>query len=249
METSFKSCVLSSVGHALPEHFIDNSFFESLNIGSSSSWVQERTGIKSRYSVLSEKYLHQIKNGTSSFLELKNSGIIPSLAELSVKPWQEAMAKLGYSQEDGISPDIVICGTSISDYDIPANASGICKELGLSSINMDINTACSSFVTNLTVAQGLFAAFPQYESIALFNIERYSTRLDYNDRGSCVLFGDGATVSILQRNSDFPSFRVVDSLLHSDPSGCDFVKIPMQDNFIKMVPRFKNLQLEKHVLL
>jgi 3-oxoacyl-[acyl-carrier-protein] synthase-3 len=127
---------------------------------------------------------------------------------------------------------MLICGTSIPDFYIPANASTIAKKLDLTCVSLDVNSACSSFITDLAAAKGFFS-FEEYNSIAIFNPERYMMNLDYSDRKSCVLFGDGSACAILVKTNDthVQGLELLDIVLHSDPSGADQVIIPADGHF------------------
>jgi len=69
------------------------------------------------------------------------------------------------------------------------------------------------------------------KATAIFNVERYSTRLDFKDRKSCILFGDSAAASILEVSDDAPGLEVMDTIVHSTPSGFNQVKIPDGGHF------------------
>ena len=125
-----------------------------------------------------------------------------------------------------VSPvDQVIAGTSVPDWDIPANACAIAAGIGLECAAFDVNSACSTFVVDLHVARGLLTN-EMARTVAVFNPERYTTRLDYTDRASCVLFGDSASAAILETASDAEGLELVDTVVHSSPAGFEHVKIP-----------------------
>lgn len=222
METTV---VLTGVGHQLPGEKIENQFFENLGIGSSSDWVAKRTGIKSRYSVLSKKLIESLRYDQTNYAELRKEKLIPTMASLSEDPWKKALLKAGYRSDEGFVPQILISGTSVPDYDIPANASSIAKRLGFSSTCFDVNSACSSFLSDLMTVYGLLKSGLS-ENAAIFNIERYSTRMNYKDKNSCVLFGDGSSACIVEKGTYKTGLRIRDLLLKSDAKGHDTVIIP-----------------------
>ncbi len=215
------------MGHEVPENCIENSFFTTLDIGSSSDWVVEKTGIKSRYSVLTPNLIRSLRSGKYQYLELKKKGKIRTLADLSLKPWKTAIS---VGQKENYDPPLLICGTSTPDYDIPANASSIAKHLEVGSTCFDVQSACSSFMSGMQVATSLIQS-GFYSSASLFNVERYSTRLDYTDKRSCILFGDGATCTIFETGENLNGFEILDICLESDGSGADSVKIPYGETF------------------
>lgn len=219
--------VITGLGHQVSDHLISNDFFETLDIDSSSEWVKERTGIESRYSVLSPELIRQLRTGALDKSDLWKRNLVTSLADMAVVPWKQACERNGAV---GFSPDLTICGTSVPDFFIPAHASKIAHKLGLGGVSFDVNSACSSFVSNLAVSRAMLLQ-DNYFRAAIFNVERYSTQLNFRDRGTCVLFGDGASCALLQRTNCLPGLQIVDVILHSDPSGCDHVQIPVFDTF------------------
>lgn len=229
---------LNSIGHDHPQHKIDNQFFDSLDIGSSAEWVEERTGIQSRYSVLPQETLRALRLGETDAQTLIKAKAVTTIADLATKPWQQATSRFG----ETFPCDLLVCGTSIPDYDIPANASTIAAKLQLKATAFDINSACSSFVTDLEVTSSLLAR-GKYQRAAIFNVERYSVRLNYADKTSCVLFGDGAACTLLSTKP--VGFRVVDTLVQSDASGFDTVVIPEGGLFWQNGARVQKFAIQK----
>lgn len=233
--------VITGIGHFHPENRIPNEFFETLEIGSSNDWVRERTGIQSRHSVLTAEQIASVRFKKTSFSEIRAQGLMPSMASMAAIPWQQAKIR---SRSDS-NPDFLICGTSVPDFDIPANASSIASSLGIASTCFDANSACSSFVTDLLVANGLLKS-QAAKKIALFNVERYSTKLDYENRANCILFGDGAASTIVERGSNITSgLELIDVILRSDPSGYDYVKIPVEELFYQDGQRVQKFAITK----
>lgn len=223
-----KPTYLHAMGHFHPENILPNSFFDSLDIGSEGAWIEERTGIRSRRSVLSADDILDLRYGRKTLQELRREGKITSIAELSEKAWSVLIER--YPDLDTASIDTLICGTSIPDFDIPANACTIAARLGWGCLSFDANSACSSFVLDLHVARQMISTGAQ-KTMAIFNPERYSLRMDFTDRNSCILFGDGCSAAILSSEAREGSLRVVDTLVYSDPSGYDLVKVPEGECF------------------
>jgi 3-oxoacyl-[acyl-carrier-protein] synthase-3 len=239
--------LLRSVGHYHPPHAIPNSFFDSLNINSAAAWVSERTGINQRFSVLPPEQLAGLRHQESSFFALKQQGKIPGIGAMSVAPWQMTRQRARLPAD--YQPDLLVCGTSVPDYDIPANAAIIAQELELTRpMVFDANSACSSFITDLRVASSLLRT-SDYHSAAIFNVERYSLRLNYEDRSSCVLFGDGAACALLQKveraHAGKEGFELVDIRMHSNPSGADLVQIPVMGLFAQQGARVQKFAISK----
>lgn len=217
---------LTGIGHASAENKIDNSFFEDLDIETSAQWIEDKTGIQSRYSVLSKEQIAALRHKQTSFTQLREANRLPLTESLAAQPWQQASDRAEFAD----SPDIVISGCSTPDYKIPATASIIAAKLGIQATAIDVNSACSSFVTDLSVARALIDNGSAV-SAAIFNIERYTTTLDFSDRSSCIIFGDGGTAAILQAGESLSGFEVIDVITDSSPRDCHQVVIPIEKCF------------------
>ena len=228
-----KRVMIGAMGHGHPQTVLSNDFFNRLDIDSSADWITDRIGIERRCSVLAREDIEALKSGQLTRDELVRAGRIRSMGEMAEKPW-ELLNKRALEAGHEVAPDLVIAGSSVPDWDIPANACAIASHLNIDSAAFDVNSACSSFVVDLHVARSLLQTGVQRQ-IAVFNVERYTTRLNYNDRNSCVLFGDGAAVSLLQEwdpdqrrahAAPIGGFEVVDTVIHSNPQGFRHVIIP-----------------------
>ncbi len=219
---------LVSLGHYHPRTELKNSFFDELDIGSSQEWIEERTGITARRTVLDRSDVTALSRGEKTLEQLRSEGKVLSIAAMSEQAW--TLLRERYPDLDQNSIEALICGTSIPDFDIPANASTIAAQLGLNCLAFDVNSACSSFVTDLHVARGLIAS-GLHNTIAVVNPERYSLRVDYRDKNSCVLFGDGCSAALLSTSPRPGALKVLDTYVCSDPSGYDLVKVPDSGHF------------------
>ena len=217
---------IQSMGHYHPENELGNDFIDSLDIGSNAQWGQERTGIEARRSVLDTEDIIAIKEGRETLDSVRKKGRVPTIASIAKPAWGMLTERLGQAAD----PDLLICGTSVPDYDIPANGCTIAAELDMSCAAFDANSACSSFIVNLHLARSLIAS-KQHKNVAVFNPERYSLRIDFNDRNSCVLFGDGSSAAYVSETSRPGALRVIDTVVASDPKGFDLVKIPDGEYF------------------
>lgn len=217
------------MGHFFPETVLDNAFFDTLDIGSSTEWIDERVGIRERRSVLDRADILRLRRGQVTRDQLAKEGRIMSMAAMAREPWRMAMER---ATQGGRPPEIdqLIAGTSVPDWDIPANACAVAHGLGLECAAFDVNSACSSFAVNLHVARGLLSS-GFIKTAAIVNAERYTTRMDFSDRASCVLFGDGATAAILDTAPDARGLELIDTLVHSSPLGFEHVQIPEGGTF------------------
>lgn len=216
--------VLTGMGHWFPDTVLDNPFFDALDIGSSASWIDERVGIKERRSVLARQDIMDLRKSEITRAELVAQGRVMTMAEMAKEPWLMAS---GRAQRAGgkTQLDTLIAGTSVPDWDIPANACSIAGTLGLGCAAYDINSACSTFVVNLHAARALLLS-GQAQTVGVINCERYTTRVDYSDRASCVLFGDSASAAILEASDTAHGLELIDTVVHSDPSGYEHVRLP-----------------------
>ncbi len=219
--------VLTAMGHYHPDNRIPNSFFEQLDIGSDSSWIEQRTGIRSRRSVLAQQDLLDLRRGKVSILDLHAKKRVMTISEMAAKSWSVAQQRLHNGNRN---VDLLICGTSIPDYCIPANACSISERLGFSCTSIDVNSACSSFVVDAHLARSLLRN-GEVQTVAVFNPERYTTRLDFSDRSSCVLFGDGCSTAVFTRHRSADGFELLDSFIASRPSQFGLVTVPIAGLF------------------
>ena len=219
--------VITGMGHFFPTTILTNQFYEELDIGTNSSWIEDRVGIIERRTVLSLDDVRQLRRGETSLSELRKQGRIMAIGDMCVQPWATAVARAGDSYQQ---PDVVIAGHSVPDWDIPANACSIAATLGLETTAFDVNSACSSFVVDLHVARGLLTSGMAKEA-AVFNAERYTLRTDFADRASCVLFGDGAAASIISTRPGAKGLAIRDTVVTSSPAGSQHVRLPDGDYF------------------
>jgi 3-oxoacyl-[acyl-carrier-protein] synthase-3 len=212
------------MGTMTPEFELDNHFLESLDIGTTADWIEERTGIKSRQSALSLDQIRALRSGERDPIELINSGASPTLASLA------KMAFANSPMHQRKTWDLILCGTSNADFEIPAAACAIAGELELEGPCFDVNSACSSFPVDLHVARA-FIKSEIHRDILVFNVDRYTSRVDYSDRSNCILFGDGAAVSWISASKPENGFEIIDSTVESDSSGYKLVSVPMYGTF------------------
>lgn len=228
-----KRTILTGMGHWFPPTVLANQFYEDLDIGSSSDWIADRVGILERRSVLSHADIQKLRHGETTREQLLAEGRLMSMADMAVEPWHLAKERALQGGCAQVDPDLVLSGSSVPDWDIPANACAIAHKLAIECAGFDVNSACSSFAVNLHVARGLMKS-GMAQTAALFNIERYTTRIDYADRASCVLFGDSAAAGILtvledrENHTDGPceGLELLDTVVHSSPAGAPHVRLP-----------------------
>ncbi len=161
-------------------------------VDTSDEWIVERTGIKERH-IQTGKGL-----GTS---------------HMGVEAVRGLLAKTATSPGD---VDLLICATTTPDFVFPSTANLICDMCGMRNIgSFDVQAACSGFVYALTIA-AQFIATGTYRKIVVVGADKMSSIIDYTDRATCVLFGDGAGAVLLEPSR---KYGIIDTLISSDGSG------------------------------
>ena len=164
--------VVMGVGSALPKRCVTNRELEE-QVATSDEWIVQRTGITQRY--------------------LAGDG--ETTSTLGVLAARAAMAKAGVGPED---IDLVICATSTPDYTFPATATMIQAELGIrGGVAFDVQAVCSGFVFAVATADK-FLASGSHKRALVIGAETFSRIMDWEDRTTCVLFGDGAGAMVLE---------------------------------------------------
>ena len=156
-------------GSALPARSVANDEFSSF-LDSSDEWIFPRTGIKSRRLCTTE-----------TLDDLANAAAEQALSAASVDPSEL---------------DLIICSTTSGDHLMPAQACAIAEGIGASCPAFDVSAACAGFVFALDVADGYFAR-GRVRTVLVVSAEKVSRLLDWTDRATCVLFGDGAAAAVL----------------------------------------------------
>ncbi|WP_367364385.1 beta-ketoacyl-ACP synthase III [Candidatus Tisiphia endosymbiont of Nedyus quadrimaculatus] len=182
------ACKILGCGAYLPERIVSNAEL-SLSVDTNDEWIRSRTGILQRHIARNDEY--------TSHLALKAS--------------QNALDDAGLKAS---SIDLIITCSTTPDNSFPSIASKLQGYLGLNNVpSFDLQAVCSGFVYGLHVADSLINS-RKYRTILLVAAEKMSSLLDWSDRTTCVLFGDGAGTVILQHSED--SSGIIDSNIYSD---------------------------------
>ena len=182
---------ITGVHGYLPPDLLTNAKLAGM-VDTSDKWIVERTGIHERH-ILTGAGL-----GTS---------------HMGAEAVRGLLKKTGTSAQ---AVDLLICATTTPDFVFPSTANLICDMVGIRNIgSFDVQAACSGFVYALTIA-AQFIASGQYRKIVVVGADKMSAIIDYTDRATCVLFGDGAGAVLVE-----PSRRygIIDTLLRSDGAG------------------------------
>lgn len=217
------SLFLHGLGHFHPENEITNRFLEELDIGTDESWILERVGIRSRRTALPLDYIRETRNRDP---RAAAEAALYSLAETGCRAAERALERAGIERS---AIGLVIAGASAGDTMTPAEACPIARSLGLEVPAFDINSACTSFFAGI-FALSLMDATRLPDFVLLVTPEAMTRSVDYDDRSSAVLWGDGAVAAVLS-----PRIRgrasILTSTLGSSPAGADKVVVPRHGHF------------------
>ena len=187
---------ITAVGGYVPEYRLTNAELEKM-VDTNDEWIRTRTGISER------RILKEEGKGSSDLA-------VPAVLELCKKR--------------GISPteiDCLICATVTPDMVFPATANIICDKVGATnSFSFDIMAACSGFLYAVTTATA-FIESGRYKNVVVVGVDKMSSIIDYSDRATCIIFGDGAGAILLEAVEE--GLGVKDSILKSDGSGSKYL--------------------------
>ncbi|MDO5394434.1 MAG: beta-ketoacyl-ACP synthase III [Bacteroidales bacterium] len=190
---------ISGISSYLPDDILDNDMLSKM-VETSDEWITTRVGIKER------RILH--KPVGSSYM-----GIIAV---------QRLLDSTGINPDD---IDLLICPTSNPDYRFPSTASVIIHGAGLNNCyGYDIQAACAGFIVGMQDANGYIRS-GLYKNIIVVCTEKMSSMVNYEDRQTCALFGDGAAAVLVQPTEE-EGMGVRDAVLHVDGSGLEYLVMP-----------------------
>jgi len=189
---------ITSTAHFVPENVMTNFDLEKL-VDTSDEWIQSRTGIQER--------------------RIVNSGEASS--DLSTKVANELLIKRDISAEE---IDLIIISTVTPDHFTPSTAAIVQKNIGANNAwGFDLSGACSGYIYGLETANN-FIISGRYKKVMVIGVDTMSSILDFTDRDTCVLFGDGAGGAILEPSNS--ESGIIDSILHMDGLGGNFLHVP-----------------------
>ena len=189
-----------SIGAYVPEKILSNADLEKM-VDTTDEWILKRTGIKERH--------------------IAAEGEVTS--DMGAKAAQLAIDRSGIPKEE---IDLVLCATVTPDYfNMPSTACIISDKIGMSNVQaFDISAACSGFVYLLTLAKA-FIESGMKKNVLIVGAEKFSSIVDYTDRSTCILFGDGAGAAIISASTDKKE-GFVDVHASADGSYADFLVTP-----------------------
>jgi 3-oxoacyl-[acyl-carrier-protein] synthase-3 len=191
-----RHAAVAGVGSVLPERVVPNAEFERL-VDTSDEWIRERTGIAERHFAADDEVTSDLA-AEAARVALRTAGIAPEQL------------------------DLIVCATLSPDTPIPATAVWIQRKLGVAAPAFDVNAACAGFSYAMSTGTA-FIESGQAETVLVIGAEVLSRVLDFGDRTTCILFGDGAGAVVLRR-SEAPG--VLGSVLGSDGRAAEILIIP-----------------------
>jgi 3-oxoacyl-[acyl-carrier-protein] synthase-3 len=189
---------ISGVGMYVPNKVLTNRDLSTL-VDTSDQWIRERTGISER---------RFVSEGESN-------------SDLSVASIRKVLSKTGYGPED---IDLIIVATVTPDMAFPSTACVIQEKIGASNAwGFDLSAACSGFLYALSTG-AQFIETGAYKRVLVVGTDVMSSIINFKDRSTCVLFGDGSGTVLLEPSTD--DIGILDCLLHSDGSGGKHLCMP-----------------------
>ncbi|MCK0123272.1 ketoacyl-ACP synthase III [Gelidibacter sp. F2691] len=191
------TAAITAIGGYVPDYVLTNQILETL-VDTNDEWIVTRTGIKER------RILKDDGKGTSY---------------LAIKAAQDLIQKKGL---DPSEIELVIVATATPDMKAAATAAYTATQIGaVNAFSFDLEAACSSFLYGMSVA-ARYIESGKYKKVLLIGADKNSSMIDYKDRATCIIFGDGAGAALFEPNLD--GFGLQDEILKSDGSGRDFLR-------------------------
>ena len=189
-----------AIGAYIPEKILTNADLEKM-VDTTDEWILKRTGIKERHIAAEDEYT----------------------SDMAAKACEVAIERSGIAKEE---IDLVVCATVTPDYfNMPSTACIISDKIGIRDVQaFDISAACSGFVYLLSVAKA-FIESGMKKNVLIVGAEKFSSIVDYTDRTTCILFGDGAGAAVISATSNKEE-GIIDLHASADGSYADFLVTP-----------------------
>jgi len=190
---------ITGVGGYVPEYILTNQELETM-VETNDEWITSRTGIKERRI-------------------LKGEGM--GTSHMAAKAVEELLKK---TNTDPLEVDFLLSCTTTPDFVFPATGNLVCDMVGLkNAFSFDMNAACSGFIFGLTTASQ-FIESGRYKKVIVVGADKMSSIINYKDRATCIIFGDGAAAVMLEPNTE--GYGVIDCICKTDGSGAKYLGMP-----------------------
>lgn len=192
------TAAITAVGAYVPDYVLTNKILETL-VDTNDEWITSRTGIKER------RILKDDTKGTSF---------------LAIKAAQDLIKKANI---DPLEIDLLLMATATADMPVASTGAYVATEIGATNaFAYDLQSACSSFLFGMSTAAAYIES-GRYKKILLIGADKMSSIVDYTDRSTCIIFGDGAGAVLFEPN--FDGLGLQDEYLRTDGDGRDFLKM------------------------
>jgi len=199
------TAAITAVGAYVPDFVLSNKVLETM-VDTNDEWITTRTGIKER------RILKDDDKGTSF---------------LAIKAAQDLIAKANI---DPLEIDMVIMATATADMPVASTGVYVATQIGATNaFAYDLQAACSSFLYGMSTAAAYIQS-GRYKKVLLIGADKMSSIVDYTDRATCIIFGDGAGAVLFEPNHE--GLGLQDEYLRSDGLGRDYLKIPAGGSLI-----------------
>lgn len=192
------SAAITAVGAYVPDFILTNKLLEEM-VDTNDEWITSRTGIKER------RILKKEGAGTSY---------------MAIKAAEELIQKRNL---DPTEIDMIIVATATPDLQVSCTAAYVASEIGaINAFGYDLQAACSSFLFGMSTASSYIVS-GRYKKVLLIGADKMSSIIDYTDRTTCIIFGDGAGAALFEPNEE--GLGLQDEYLRTDGVGRNFLKI------------------------
>ena len=211
------TAAITAVGKYVPEYVLTNKELETF-VDTNDEWITTRTGIKERRI-------------------LKGEGLGTSY--MAIKAAEDLLKKSNTNPEE---IDMVIVATATPDLQVAATAAYTASKIGaVNAFSYDLQAACSSFLYGMSTASSYIES-GRYKKVLLIGADKMSSIIDYKDRATCIIFGDGAGAALFEPNNE--GLGLQDEFLRSDGIGRDFLRIEAGGSI--MPPTLDTIKEGKH---
>ncbi|MCF6278970.1 MAG: ketoacyl-ACP synthase III [Flavobacteriaceae bacterium] len=192
------TAAITAVGKYLPEYRLTNKILETM-VETNDEWIVSRTGIKER------RILKEEGKGTSF---------------MAIKAVENLFSK---SKTDPKEIDLIVVATATRDMQAASTASFVASNIGATNaFSFDLDSACSSFLFGMSVVAS-YIETGKYKKVLLIGADKNSSMIDYSDRATCIIFGDGAGAVLFEPNTE--GLGLQDEYLRTDGSGREFLQV------------------------
>jgi 3-oxoacyl-[acyl-carrier-protein] synthase III len=214
------TAAITAVGAYVPDFVLTNKILETM-VETNDEWITSRTGIKER------RILKDADKGTSF---------------LAIKAAEDLIAKANI---DPLEIDLIIMATATPDMPVASTGVYVATQIGATNaFSYDLQAACSSFLYGMSTAAAYIES-GRYKKVLLIGADKMSSIVDYTDRTTCIIFGDGAGAALFEPNTE--GLGLQDEYLRSDSVGRDFLKIPAGGSLVPTT--FETVKDNRHNII